>query len=502
MSNFINTEEIILFCKKFGIIFQSSEIYGGLNGFFDYGPIGCEIKKNLKNAWWEDMIYKRHDIVGIDSSIIMHPKVFNSSGHISHFLDSMVECKHTNNRYKTDSLFYAELKINNIFFCYITVQESVNMQKIAEQKAIKLTKKYKKLGNLNTLVLKPYDQSSLQEQQLMISPDTYVIGTLTCPKNFNLMFKTYIGANENNNNLTYLRPETAQGIFINFKNIIDTKKPKLPFGIAQIGKSFRNEVNARNFIFRSREFEQMEIEYFFLYKNKSYFEELYNEWINIRFNWLIDIGIDKNKLNKKTYNSNELSHYSKDTTDLMFDFPFGTKELEGISYRGNYDLSQHKKYSNVSLSLFDIDSKKTFIPHVIEPSVGVDRLILALICSNYIYEKERDRYVLKLNSKIAPYKIGILPIVKNNDQIMNISRQLFLTLKKLCLNIILETSGSIGKRYRKMDQIGTPFCVTIDFDTLIDQKITIRQRDTTLQERINISNIKQYFINQFYLFND
>ena len=480
----MNIEDIIAFCKKFGLIFNSSYIYGGIQGFLDYGPIGCEIKRNIKNVWWEDIVHRKSNILGIDTSIIMNSKVWEASGHIEKFSDLMVDCRESKKRYRADKLFFAKVFSNGSFIKYISILDSENMYKELEKKIEKIQNELN--IKLDPVILKPYNYALPEEYDLIPSPTTNNIKTLTKPREFNLMFKTNIGVIESNASSVYLRPETAQGIFVNFKNIINSYRLSLPFGIAQIGKAFRNEITPKNLLFRSREFEQMEIEYFFNIEKNNWKIE-YNFWIEESLNWLKSIGLNSSLLSLKQCNKDNLAHYTKDTTDIIFKFPFGNEELAGISYRGSYDLLQHQKFSKKSLEYFD--NGKPIIPHVIEPSIGVDRLFLAILCSSYC--KEKDRILLKLNHRIAPYKLSILPLVKNKTKITDFSKKIYNILIKKW-NILYEDIGSIGKRYRKMDAIGVPLCVTIDFESIEDNKVTIRNRDTMLQKRISIDNLISY----------
>ena len=488
----VTMETIVALCKRRGFIFQSSDIYGGINGFFDYGPLGSELRRNIKEAWWHDMVHRRDDMVGIDSSIIMHRKTWEASGHLKGFSDPMVDCKESKNRYRADHLFYAKIEVDGETLGYISILESENMQADAEAQADNMKRKASKEGKLSEIVLKPYNEAQSDEYPLIPSPHTSKPGSLTPPRDFNLMFKTYVGALEDASATAYLRPETAQGIFVNFKNVTDTTRVKLPFGIAQIGKAFRNEITPRNFIFRSREFEQMEIEYFIPQDDESW-EKLYEEWIKTCWNWLLSIGIRKELLGREIHPQQKLAHYSRATTDLTFKFPFGEQELEGISARGCYDLTQHQNASGKSMELFDESTKAKYIPHVIEPSIGVDRLFLAVICSAYCEDAVdgKKRTLLKFHPRMAPYKAAVFPLVKNKSKLVEKAQVIYKTLQRRW-NVFYDDSGVIGRRYRRMDEIGTPFGITIDFDTLEDGTITIRDRDTTNQERIPASALVNY----------
>jgi len=374
-------ETIVSLCKRRGFIFQSSEIYGGCNGFFDYGPLGVELRKNIKDAWWHDIVHCREDVVGIDCSIIMHPKVWQASGHIGGFSDPMVDCKESKLRYRADQLFFGEVIVAGENIGYISLLENGNMQTEADEKADSLKRKLGKQGLLEKVVLKPYTEAKPHEYILIPSPGTGKAGSLTPPRDFNLMFQTYIGALRDESAIAYLRPETAQGMFVNFRNVVDTSRVKVPFGIAQMGRSFRNEITPRNFVFRSREFEQMEMEYFIA--PDADWEKLHADWIESRLNWHKSIGLREELLGLDVHPKNKLAHYSRACTDITFKYPFGVQELEGIAARGCFDLTQHQEASGKSLEYFDEEKKAKYLPHVIEPAVGVDRIFLAILCSAY-----------------------------------------------------------------------------------------------------------------------
>lgn len=480
------TEEIVSLAKRRGFVFQSSEIYGGLNGFFDYGPLGVELRKNIKDAWWEDMVRRRDDVVGLDSSIIMNPKVWQASGHVDGFTDPMVDCKESKMRYRADQLFAAEVKVEGESIGWISLLESEQMQEDADQMAENLKRKAARQGSLSSIVLKPYDELSNSEQELVPSPATGKVGSLTPPREFNMMFETHVGALRDASSKCYLRPETAQGIFANFKNIVDTGRVKVPFGIAQIGKAFRNEITPRNFIFRSREFEQMEIEYF-IPPGEEEWPLFHQEWINIRKNWFQSIGLTADHLGEEVHPKEKLAHYAQACTDITFKFPFGEHELEGIAARGNFDLSQHQEHSGKSLEFFDENLKQKYLPHVIEPSLGVDRTFLAVLCSAYSVEEVEGekRTVLRFNPRVAPIKAGIFPLVKNKPELVERARALYQRLQRRW-NVVYDQSGAIGRRYRRIDEVGVPFGLTVDFDTIEgDGSITLRDRDSMKQERLS-----------------
>jgi glycyl-tRNA synthetase len=481
---------LVALCKRRGFIYPASEIYGGINGFFDYGPLGAELKRNIKEAWWQDMVQRRDDIVGIDSAIIQHPKVWESSGHVSGFSDPMVDCKVSKMRYRADQLFFGQVKVDGEVLGYVSVIEDAEMQRMADEAALKMKKKLAKQGALEPVELKPYTEAKPEEYALIPSPATNEPGSLTAPRAFNLMFQTQVGAMTDASGIAYLRPETAQGIFVNFKNVVDSSRVKIPFGIAQIGKAFRNEITPRNFIFRSREFEQMEMEYF-IPPDEDIWPKAHREWIEWCKNWLVSIGLREDLIGEHIHDKDDLAHYSKACTDLTFHFPFGEQELWGIAVRGNFDLSAHQKGSGKSLEYFDEARKEKYLPHVIEPAVGVDRIFLALLVSAYC-EDEMDgekRVVMKFHPRMAPIKVAVLPLVKNKAELVEIAENLYKKLQKK-YHCFYDASGAIGRRYRRMDEVGTPFCVTVDFDTLEkDQKVTLRERDSGQQTRLSLDEL-------------
>lgn len=488
-------EALVTLCKRRGFIFQSSEIYGGYAGFFDYGPLGAELKKNIKDAWWKAMVHERDDIVGLDSAIIMHPKIWQASGHVDGFNDPMVDCKESKRRFRADQLFFSPVSVDGEVIGYVSVEESGTMQAEAEEKAAEMKRKAARQGTLDPVVLKDYTEAHPSEYLLIPSPATGKPGSLTPPRQFNLMFETKVGPLADESSTAYLRPETAQGIFQNYKNVVDTGRVKIPFGIAQIGKAFRNEITPRNFIFRSREFEQMEIEYF-IDPDEETWPRVYREWIDRCKDWLASIGIPREMVSEDVHPPEKLSHYSKGTTDLMFTFPFGTQELWGIACRGNFDLSQHAKYSGKAMELFDEARKEKYVPHVVEPSLGVDRTLLAVLTAAYREDEvpndkgnPEKRTYLKFHPKIAPFKVAVFPLVKNKTELVDKARELYKRLQKRWA-VTWDVSGAIGRRYRRQDEIGTPFCVTVDFDTIEkDNQVTVRHRDTTEQVRIPVDQV-------------
>lgn len=418
-------EKIVSLCKRRGFIFQSSEIYGGINSCWDYGPLGVELKNNIKRAWWRSMVQLRDDVVGLDTSIIMSPDVWRASGHVENFTDPLVECSVCHRRFRTDDL---------------TAEGTC-----------------------------PFDGGAVSE-----------------PRRFNLMFKTYLGPVEEDAGLVYLRPETAQGIFVNFLNVHKSTNRRLPLGIAQVGKSFRNEISPGNFIFRSREFEQMECEYFV---RPDAALEAYSHWKAERFRWYTDLGIPTELLRLREHTPDELAFYSSGTTDVEFLYPWGWGELEGVAHRGDYDLAQHARASGKDLSYIDDLTGERFLPHVVEPAAGVDRSLLAFLFAAYDEEPDKEgiRSVLRLHRALAPYKVAVLPLSKKEP--LTARAREIAALFRPHLQIAYDETASIGKRYRRQDEIGTPLCVTIDFDTLTDHAVTIRDRDTMVQERVPIAEV-------------
>lgn len=500
-------EKLVSLCKRRGFIFQSSEIYGGLNGFWDYGPLGAELKKNLKDAWWNDIVRfpmkgysgKLIDMVGLDSSIIMNPKTWVASGHVGGFSDPMVDCRATKNRYRADHVLCAEAfgekEGKPHPFGWVAVLSGDNQENNWIKRAEKLFKKQGlKLAGAPNFI--SYSELATDIQKQVIGPDAEEAGTLTEPRQFNLMFKTYVGAMEDASAVAYLRPETAQGIFVNFRNVLDTSRVKIPFGIAQIGKAFRNEVTPRNFTFRSREFEQMEIEFFV---HPSQAKEWYEFWREQRYNWWLSIGLSKENLQLREQTRDEVAHYAKEgagCSDIEYRFPFtapGFGELEGIAHRTDYDLRQHAEVSgeNDRLKYFDQEANERYFPHVIEPSAGADRGVLALLCEAYTEDENRPSGVyMKFHPRMAPIKAAIFPLV-DRDGMSEIAEKLYMELK-MRWPVQLDIKQNIGKRYARMDEIGTPFCFTIDTQTLTDNTVTVRYRDTLKQERIAISEVAEF----------
>ncbi len=448
-------DQLVSLCKRRGFIFQSADIYGGLQGVYDFGPLGVELKNNLKSAWWRAMVYERDDVEGLDASILTHPKVLHYSGHEATFTDPLCDCKKCKNRFRAD-----HIKDGKCPVCGST--------------------------------------------------------ELTEPRMFNLMFKTTVGPIEDASNFAYLRPETAQAIFTQFRNVVDATSRKAPFGIAQIGKSFRNEITPRNFIFRVREFEQMELEFFVKPGTDM---EWIEKWRENRINWWIEQGLDKDKLKVHDIEKSELAHYSKKTYDLEYEFPHGLEELEGIADRTDYDLGNHTRYqeelnisanvhenkeSSAKLALFDDETKKWYVPFVIEPSAGVERGVLAVLTEAYNEEtlpNGETRTVLKLKKHLAPVKVAVIPLKRNNAEIVKLAHEIKQSLLKTGIGrVMFEDSGNIGKAYRRHDEIGTPLCITVDFESIEKQPatVTVRNRDTMAQERIAVADLPAY-LKEFFM---
>ena len=439
----VEMDKIVSLCKRRGFIFQNSEIYGGMGSVWDYGPLGVELKLNVKMAWWNSYVHQRDDIEGLDAAILMHPSTWVASGHVNSFHDVLVDCKNCKKRFRVD-------QINS-----------------------------------------------------KVCPDCG--GEFTEARQFNLMFKTHVGSVEDSGSVSYLRPETAQGIFVNFGNIVTSMHRRIPFGIAQMGKAFRNEITTGNFTFRSREFEQMEIEFFVKPGND---EEWYARWVDERYSWYVKFGINKDNLRKREHKKDELAHYAKACTDLEYQFPMGWAELEGIANRTDFDLKAHSKVSGKDLSYFDDGTKERFVPYVIEPSGGVDRAVLAFMIDSYREEPVKDdkRTVMCLNKTLAPVKVAVLPLLRNRPEVVQTAKAITNDLKKLfspfsglstCGKVVYDDTGSIGKLYRRQDEIGTPYCVTVDVQSLDDSKVTVRDRDTMQQDRVSVDNLKYYLAEKF-----
>ena len=468
-------EKLVSLAKRRGIIFPSSEIYGGLSSVWDYGPIGVEIKRNVKNLWWKSFVTERDDIFGIDASILMHPDVWKASGHLDSFSDPLVECSVTGKRYREDHIFILEIqtkKENKLIT--IEASDKDEAKNLVKDKIISIT---------------PLTESKNKENP---SPEG---GILSEPRNFNLMFKTFIGPVEDSSSTVYLRPETAQAMFVNFVNVLNTSRKKIPFGIAQQGKSFRNEITPGNFTFRTREFEQMEMEFFC---NPNEDEKWHNYWIKFSLNWFKKYGLREENLMIRKHENEELPHYSKASSDIEYLFPWSWGELETISNRTDFDLKAHSKLSGKDLSYFDQENNNRYTPYVIEPAMGADRSVLAFLCDAYCEEEteKETRTLLKLHPDVAPIKIAVLPLSKK-DSLTEYSKKIFDDLKGLFTTQYDDTQ-SIGKRYRRQDEIGTPLCVTIDFESVEeDNSVTIRDRDSMEQTRVSSDKLIEAINDKF-----
>jgi glycyl-tRNA synthetase len=547
-------DKLVSLCKRRGFLFQSSEIYGGLNGFWDYGPLGVELKRNVKEAWWSDMVNGHDDLsvaegapatyemTGLDCTIIMHPQVWKCSGHYDLFCDMMVDCRESNGRYRYDqvrgrwvttssgkqasavpqpiSSSAMEAKPANVGRVFVTSMAETDPSKDIHQRALKIFNLRQK--HADDLIweseLETLDSVSLSDLSLVLAPDAKQVGTLTDPREFNLMFKTTIGALADPvKDVAFLRPETAQGIFVNFKNVVDSTRVRIPFGIAQVGKSFRNEITPRNFTFRSREFEQMEIE-FFCHPDSS--QDWYRYWRDRRMKWYQELGLSGERLQLREHAEDELSHYSTGTADIEYAFPFLQEgeygELEGIAHRGDFDLRSHMegkldeksnplevqlgedgkpkwRGSGKDLTYRDDINNERYTPHVIEPSAGADRATLAFLCEAYTEDEQPDekgnmktRVVMKFHPRIAPIKAAVFPLVKK-DGMPEIAKEIYRGLKPH-FNVFYDEKGAVGRRYRRQDEAGTPYCITVDGQTMQDNTVTIRDRDTLEQWRVKVDD--------------
>ena len=533
-------EKIVALCKRRGFIFQSSEIYGGLNGAWDYGPLGTELKRNLKDCWWRCMTQLRDDVVGFDGSILMNAAVWKASGHVDTFSDPLVECLLTKKRFRADQIepqsgsviYYSGVR----FMATSETEPDKNEEQTYDQPFSVLVPRGKPPEAADKIARQFYEQRGYPtgsselirgreveggvdhvtsvENSTAFNPENGA--QLSEPKVFNLMLKTYVGPVEDAAAVTYLRPETAQAMFVQFKNVLEVSRKKLPFGIAQIGKAFRNEINPRNFTFRSREFEQMELEFFI---KPGTGPEWLEKWLKERLAWYGAIGIPRAKIHVLTVPEADRAFYSQGTYDLEYEFPFGIQELEGIAHRGNYDLKQHQEHSGKPLEYFDEEMKQKYLPEVVEPSAGVDRTVLAVLCEAFAEEtirdeesgKEETRTVLRFVPRLAPIKAGIFPLLKNKPELVAKAREVQKLLQPL-MKIAYDEAGSIGKRYRRIDEEGTPFGITIDFETLEGTKaaatsatgatinegaketVTLRHRDSMKQERIAIADLAAYLL--------
>jgi glycyl-tRNA synthetase len=504
-------DKIMALCKRRGFVFQASEIYGGINGFWDYGPLGAQLKRNLRDRWWNDVVMnpcggvlgpdgKPVQIVPLDTCIIQHPQVWVASGHADTFNDPMIDCRETKARYRFDHVtVYVpadDRPTDKPFFAFVSDTPSEAKQRKKAEKAF------------GEVMVVPLSTIPAAQWTRVLAPDADKVGSLTEPRAFNLMFKTYIGATATEDDVAYLRPETAQGIFVQFKNVVDTTRVKMPFGIAQTGKAFRNEVTPRNFTFRSREFEQMEIE-FFCHPEQA--REWYRFWRDWRVGWWKSIGLDGANLRLREHEQDELAHYAKSgagTSDIEYRFPFTAPdfgELEGIAHRADFDLAAHQKHSKTKLEYFDAErgellpngarKGERYLPHVIEPSAGLDRGVLAVLCEAYTEDPSRPSpELLKLHPKLAPIKAAVFPLV-NKDGMPEVSEKLYRDVAARVSRhgfVEHDAKATIGKRYARMDEAGCPYCFTVDGDTLRDQSVTVRDRDTGQQERIAIDRVVEY----------
>jgi len=529
-------EKIVSLCKRRGFIFPSSEIYGGINGFWDYGPLGAELKRNAKELWWKSMTRLRDDIVGLDASIITHPTVWKASGHLDTFADPMVDCLLTRKRFRSDQIDPQSGLVHH----YTGAGDEAGGKGSTEAYSV-LLPPGKPSESARKVAIEYYRQRGVEKPVLEGERTEKVEGStrynpengslLTEPRMFNLMFKSHAGPVESDENVVYLRPETAQAIFVQFKNILETSRQKVPFGIVQIGKAFRNEINPRNYTFRSREFEQMELEFFI--KPDEVVEkqagsvaalpadgvkgepqpdwgwELWHAyWLEERLKWYESVGLSRDTLDLYWQKKDELAHYAKATVDILFQFPFGSQELEGIAARGGFDLTQHQNVSGKSMEVFDQEAQARYVPHVIEPSAGVDRLVLALICNAYDEEEVTDekgntevRTVLRFHPRVAPIKVGVFPLLRNKPALVAKAKEVR-DLLRPHMNVFYDDAGAIGRRYRRQDEAGTPFGVTIDFDTIGENgpesegTVTLRHRDSMKQERVAIADLPALLLAQ------
>jgi glycyl-tRNA synthetase len=519
-------EKIVSLCKRRGFVYPASEIYGGLNGFWDYGPLGVLLKNNIRDSWWRNMVITPPigpdghpvDIVGLDSSIIQNPKTWIASGHVGGFSDPMVDDRETKQRYRADHLLVAIARVtrkngNTDELGLFAVLSGDDAAQIFVKKVDKIARKTGGGEVLPPENFRPYTELSPAERQQVVGPDVATVGTLTEPRDFNLMFATNVGAIQSDESKAYLRPETAQGIFLQYMNIIDTTRVKVPFGVAQVGKSFRNEVTPRNFIFRSREFEQMEMEWF-CHPDES--RKWYEFWKQERMSWWRSLGVSESNLRFRDHAPDELSFYSKMTVDIEYKYPFTAPdfgELEGIAHRGEYDLTQHSKHSGQKLDYFDQDlqlrlkeqgvspdeikTRSRYTPNVIEPASGLTRAVLVVLCEAYRHMPGRQgtEEMLSIKPQFAPIKCGIFPLVQK-EGMPEVAEKLYLDLRQH-FTCEYDAKQAIGRRYARMDEIGTPFCITVDGQTAQDQTVTVRERDSMKQERIAIDKVLRYLLDQF-----
>jgi glycyl-tRNA synthetase len=497
--NTVTLDELVALCRRRGFIFPSCEAYGGLQGAYDFGPLGVELKRNLKDAWWRSVVFERDDIEGVDASILTHRMVLQYSGHEATFVDPLIDNKKTKKRFRLDHLIREQTDEIRALLCKeLDLEDSSDIATIVKK-----------------LLEAPDRAAELLSAAKVIDSHDGKPGEWTAPRPFNMMFKTTIGPAEDSGSFGYLRPETAQGIFVNFRNVVDSTSRSLPFGIAQMGKAFRNEISPRNFIFRVREFEQMEIE-FFVRPGED--EQWHSYWVEQRVGWWIEQGLSKERIKLYTASEDELAHYSKKTVDIMFAFPHGDEELEGVANRTDYDLGSHTKNqkdfnltarvepnsdSVTKLAIQDLESGKWIVPYVIEPSAGVERGILAILTEAYTREdlgEGKERIVLKLKPHLAPIKVAVIPLAKNKQEITSYARELKKNLQCAGLGkVVYEDTGNVGKAYRRHDEVGTPFCITVDYEAIgksdspeLADTVTVRNRDSMHQERVPVAELENY----------
>jgi len=483
--NTVSMETIQALMKRRGFVYPGSEIYGGLANTYDYGPVGTELLRNIKNLWWKTFVTKKDDMVGLDASVISHQRIWEASGHVSGFADAMIDCKKCKTRLRADHLIEEYLEKNHetvTKISYPTVFEGNTFESSDQLKNIIENKKVEGLSvkQLNYLV-----------SFLKILCPNCKERDWTEVRTFNQLFPVKLGIVVGDESLAYLRGETAQGMFVDFENIVNSTRVRLPFGVAQLGKSFRNEITLGNSVFRTIEFEQGEIEYFFN-PEKNQWEDLFEDWKNMMMNFVVKtLGVQEENLRWREHDDTERSFYSKRTVDLEYEFPFGFKELWGLAYRTNYDLEQHRKTSGKDISIIDPETNEKIIPHVIEPAVGINRLFLMTLIDSYV--EEADRVVLKLHPRIAPYKAAVFPLLKNKPELVSKAKEVYALLQeKIDGKIVWDDRGNIGKRYLSQDEVGTPWCITIDFDSLDDNTVTVRNRNTAQQERLSINELAQF----------
>ena len=484
----VSLDTIISLCKRRGFIFQSSEIYGGMAACYDYGPLGVELKRNVRDAWWRSMVQERDDVEGIECSILMHPDVWRTSGHVENFTDPLVDCKNCRARFRADHLegYKAAYALTGLFGedggeevaeteagYEIPSKSFVGGKKLADGRMIREVRKIEFKGSSTTC-------------------PTCGKKALTEPRLFNLLFQTHVGPIQDEASTVFMRPETAQGMFVNFENVRGSMRRKLPFGIAQTGRSFRNEITTKAFVFRTLEFEQMEMEYFC---KPGTDEEWYRHWVTERYNWYLRYGIKPENLRLRKHDADELAHYSRMCHDVEYNFPMGWGELEGIAHRGEYDLTAHMKATGKDLQYFDPETNTKYTPYVIEPAAGVDRTVMTFLIDAYDEETvlDRQRVVLRLHPSMAPIKVAVLPLLKKMGEIVEKCQKLTGDLRKHW-KAVYDDTAAIGKLYRRQDEVGTPYCVTVDVDSLTDGKATVRERDTMTQERIELDRLEQYLV--------